>query len=299
MPQDDARRAPLRDRLQFWAIRALIGAVLLLPYRLRVPLMGWLVARLVAPALGWTRRIRANLAMIFPQMPQDEIRRLTREVPDNWGRSLIEIFSGPEFARRVAGTPLSGPGAEAFRAARAAGRPVILVTGHFGNYDAPRAALHGSGHPLAALYREMRIAPFNDWYVDRIGEIGRPVYPATRKGITDFLRHLKEEGLVGILIDLHVGSGAPLSFFGHTARTATSTAEWALKYQAEVFPIYGRRREDGLSFDIILDDPVPASDPETMTQALNDSLERMVRHDMGQWFWIHRRWKDKGAPPPG
>jgi KDO2-lipid IV(A) lauroyltransferase len=28
-----------------------------------------------------------------------------------------------------------------------------------------------------------------------------------------------------------------------------------------------------------------------MTQALNDSLEALVRQHPEQWFWIHRRWK--------
>jgi KDO2-lipid IV(A) lauroyltransferase len=28
-----------------------------------------------------------------------------------------------------------------------------------------------------------------------------------------------------------------------------------------------------------------------MTQALNDSLEALVRGNLDQWLWIHRRWK--------
>lgn len=293
-------RSPIRDRLIYGAIRGLLAPLMALPYAWRVPAMGWLTARLIAPALGWDKRIRANLAHVLPDLPQAEVRRLTRAVPDNWGRTLIEIFSGPAFIERVRDTKLTGPGAEPFRAARKAGKRVILVTAHFGNYDAPRAALFAQGHALASLYRRPQIDPFARYYVSRIERIGAPVYPATRRGLTDFLRYLKARGLVGILIDVHAGQGAHVTYFGKVAPTATSVAEWAVKYDAEVIPIYGRRRPDGLSFDIILDTPIARDTPEAMTQALNDSLESMVRPNMDQWFWIHRRWKpERRGEAPG
>jgi KDO2-lipid IV(A) lauroyltransferase len=46
-----------------------------------------------------------------------------------------------------------------------------------------------------------------------------------------------------------------------------------------------------LSFQIIVEAPIPHGTPEAMTQALNDSLEAIVRQNIDQWFWIHRRWK--------
>ena len=246
----------------------------------------------------WRRRIRANLAHVCPDMDPAEIRRLLRAVPDNAGRSLIEIYSGRDFTDRLADTPLTGPGLDALRAAHDAGRPVILVTGHFGNYDAPRAALSARGFPLAALYREMRNPYFNAHYVRAMETIAKPAFPATRRGLLGFVGHLRAGGTVGILIDVHAGSGAHVTYFGKIAPTATSVAEWALKYRAEVIPIYGVRQPDGLSFDIVLDHPVPLTDPLTITQALNDSLERMTRKHMEQWFWIHRRWKPENRKPP-
>jgi KDO2-lipid IV(A) lauroyltransferase len=288
MPQS---RNPLRDTLQNWAIRGVLGAVLTVPYRLRVPMMGWITARVVAPLVGWDRRVRENLAHVMPELPETEVRRLMRAVPANAGRTLIEIYSGREFKARVADTPLTGPGVEAFRAARAAKRPTVLVTAHFGNYDVARTALFAQGFPLGALYREMKNPKFNDHYVRAISLIGEPVFPANRKGITAFVNHLREGGMIGILIDIYAGEGARVTFFGKPAPTATSTMEWAAKYDAVVIPIYGRRRAGGLDFDIVMDAPIPVTDPVKMTQAANDSLEAMVRQDMDQWFWIHRRWK--------
>jgi KDO2-lipid IV(A) lauroyltransferase len=269
----------------------LLTALLSLPYRWRVPVMGGIVAHLVAPLAGWRQRIRENLSYACPELDPAEVRRLTRAVPANVGRTLIEIYSGDEFVRRVRDTSLSGPGVDAFLEARAADRPVILVTAHFGNYDAPRAALFAQGHPLAALYRPMENESFNDHYVKAISRIGEPLFPVDRKGVLGFVNYLRAGNVVGILTDVHAGRGALLTYFGQVAPTATSAAEWALRYDALLLPIYGRRLESGLDFEIFLDTPVPHTDPETMTQALNDSLERIVRDNMDQWFWIHRRWK--------
>ena len=78
------------------------------------------------------------------------------------------------------------------------------------------------------------------------------------------------------------------------ARTALSAAELALKYDALLVPTYAVRRPDGLTFDIIVEPPIPHGSAKAMTQALNDSLETLVRQHMDQWFWVHRRWKTRG-----
>jgi KDO2-lipid IV(A) lauroyltransferase len=80
-------------------------------------------------------------------------------------------------------------------------------------------------------------------------------------------------------------------FFGKPAATALSAAELSLKYDAPLIPIYGVRQPNGLDFKIIVEEPVPPSDAVTMTQALNDSLEALVREHPEQWLWMHRRWK--------
>ena len=284
-------RPGLRERGQGALLRGLIALLLALPYRWRVPLCGWVMAWVIAPIAGYDARVRANLALILPDLPQAEVRRLMRRVPDNVGRTLIEIYSGAEFVARATAEPLTGPGLAALDAAHAAGRPVILVTGHFGNYDASRAALIARGFRVGALYRPMRDVAFNAHYLRAISGIGTPVFPRGRQGLGQMVRFLRGGGMLGLLIDQHIGHGADLTFFGHPAKTALSAAELALKYDALVVPTYGVRRADGLTFEIIVEAPIPHGTPQAMTQALNDSLEALVRRHPDQWFWIHRRWK--------
>lgn len=284
-------RKSFSDLLTYIAIRMIIGTALLLPYRIRVPLTGWIVSRIVAPLAGYSRRVRENLAFVCPDLDPHEVDRLVRAVPDNAGRTMIEIFSGEGFTERFADAPLTGPGVDALREANAAGRPVVLITGHFGNYDAPRAALIAAGFNVGALYREMNNGYFNPYYVSAISFVGEPVFPRGRKGLSGLIRFLRGGGMAGFLVDQYMRDGADLTFFGEVAPTALSAAELALKYDALVLPVYGIRQQNGLDFEVICEDPIPHGPPEAMTQAMNDSLEALVRQHMGQWFWIHRRWK--------
>ncbi len=302
MPTDPAKMPPMARARAYssnLALRGLIGLAMVLPYAMRVRLMGWLVSQVVARLARFDRRIRDNLALVCPELPEAEVRRLCRAVPDNAGRTLIEIYSGREFIDRAKAAPITGPGLDALEAARANGRPVILVTGHFGNYDVVRANLIARGHNMGALYRRMANPYFNRHYVRSISAIGEPMFEQGRKGMSQMVRHLKKGGILGILTDLHAHAGRELQFFGKPAVTSVITAELALKYDAALIPVYAIRKENGLDFEIIAQAPIPPSDPETMTQAVNDGLEELVRAHMDQWFWIHRRWKpwlDLGLP---
>ncbi len=272
-------------------IRGILRVALLLPYHIRIPLVGWLMARLIAPLIGYTKRIRANLAYTCPELDPSEVARICKEVPNNAGRNLIELYSNPKFIERHRDTPLNGDGVAALAEAHSQGRPVVLVTGHFGNYDAARVALLRLGYKVGAVYMPMNNRFFNAHYETAIQSMGGELFARGGRGLRDMVRFLRGGGMACLIVDQHMVHGAPLQFFGKTAPTALSAAEMALKYDALLVPIYGIRAENGLDFDVQVDAPIAHTDAKTMTQALNDSLEVLVRQHMGQWLWIHRRWK--------
>lgn len=276
----------LTDRL----IRGALWALLRLPFDARRRVAAALLTHVVAPLAGWRRRIRDNLALVRPDLPAATRARLEREVPRSIGRTLAELYSGPDFVARVAREPLQGPGVPALEEAFRSRRPVLLVTGHLGNYDAIRGGLIARGYPVGGLYRPMDNAFFNEHYVAAISRIGTPLFPRGRKGLAEMIRFLKSGGMVGVVLDQSMGDGALLSFFGQPALTSLSPAEMALRYDALVLPTYGLRRPDG-GFDLRIEAPIPHGTPEEMTQTLNDSLEAQVRAHMDQWLWTHRRWK--------
>lgn len=176
MSEDD--KPPLTDRLASGAFLTIMSAAKLLPYEARIRTVGWIFGHVVGPLAGWRRRIRENLVLARPDLKAAEIRFLEKAVPANAGRSVAEIYSGREFTDRIeASDPLEGPGLPALKAAFDAGRPVIIASAHFGNYDAMRAALAARGYPVGALYRPMNNEAFNKHYVPAISAIAEPLFP--------------------------------------------------------------------------------------------------------------------------
>lgn len=288
-------RNDVADRAVDAALRAALTGLAALPHRARVPAAGALVAR-AAPLAGWPARIRANLAHVAQDLPRAEVERLVRAVPNQVGRSLAELYAGEAFLSRVRGLPLEGPGAVALEEARLAGRPVVAVTGHFGSYDAVRAAMMARGHRTGGLYRPLRNPHVNRHYVEAISAVAGPAFPRGRGGLGSMVRHLRAGGLLVLLPDVYVHGAPELSFFGRPARTALTAAELALRHDAPLVPFYGVRAPDGLSFEARIHAPIPPGEPRAMMQAVNDDLEAMVRARMDQWFWVHRRWKPERRP---
>ena len=290
----DGGTVSVKDRVQNAVARLVLGGALLIPYKARVRTVGWIFSNVVAPLVGWRKRIRENLALVLPDLSYSESRKIVQNVPNNVGRTLIEIYSGEQFIKRVENAPLVGPGVTALEEARATDAPLVLITAHIGNYDAVRGKLSRQGFPMAALYKPMSNTLFNDHYVNAIQTIAEPVFPTDSTGVPALVRHLRGGGTIGIVGDVASRKAPVLKFFGHDAHTPVSAAEWALRFDAPLIPIYGLRQEDGLSFELFVDEPITSSTPEEMMQRYNDSVEAVARQHLDQWFWIHRRWKTRG-----
>jgi len=296
----DPRELPLSKRLPMYLAHlgqtAIVRLALALPYRWRVPLTGWVVSRVIAPIARWPKRIRDNLALVWPEMPEEDVTRLTRAVPDNAGRTLIEIYSGEDFKKGLKDAVPEGPGWQALVDAQAEGRPVFLISGHFGNYDAVRAFVAMKYGQVGGLYRPLNNLYFNRNYVKAIAQTSTPVFPRGRRGLAEMMKFTRQGNIMALLTDQHFDNGAPLTFFGATALTALSIPNMALRLNAVVIPCYGIRQPDGLSFRLLFEEPIPHTTEEDMGQRLNDSLEAQVRKHPGLWLWIHRRWKPWRAP---
>ena len=283
--------AKTRHFLENLALRALIGVAMVLPYGWRVPLFGVVMQRVIAPLAGYKDRAMANLAVIWPELSRAERNGIADEVSDNVGRTLIENYSTKPFMARMAQITPTGEGLAALTDAQSRGQPAILVSGHFGNYEAARACLVARGFSVGGLYRPARNSYFNDHYVRTMEAFGGPIFAQGHSGTAGFVRHLRGGGQLVLLFDQDVRGADTFPFMGRPARTATSAAALALRYGALLIPFYATRLKDGLGFSIDLESPIPATDAHTMTAAITKSLEARVKANPGQWFWIHKRWK--------
>jgi Kdo2-lipid IVA lauroyltransferase/acyltransferase len=272
-------------------IRGLFGLFNLLPYRISLKFAGWITAYVLAPVFGINRRIKENLDLVWPDFPDKDRDALCAEVSINSTRLMVESFSIRGFLRHARRSTLGGDGLNNLMEALKNQRPVILVSGHFGNYQALRVLLSDLGHDTAAIYRPMNNAFTNTRYINNMNKIAGPNFPRGMAGTKGLLTHLRKGGAIALLNDQQAHEGAELTFMDHPAQTMLSAAEFALKYDALLIPYYGIRQDNGVDFDVTVEPPIPHSDAKAMIQTLNDSLEAQVIARPGQWFWMHRRWK--------
>ena len=222
--------------------------------------------------------------------PEPKVASLTTSVGRNIGITLSELFSPDDFVKTVTNCVLKGDGLEALKYAHEQGRPAIVVSGHFGNYDVVRANLIAMNFRVGGLYRRINNPYFDAYYIKSISKIGTPLFQRGHRGLKAMLTFLRGGGILAVLIDQRFANGEPLSFMGKTAYTPVSIADLALKLDAIVVPAYAVRQPD-LSYEVHIEGQIEHSTAIKMTQELNDSLERRVQRNPEQWLWIHRRWK--------
>jgi KDO2-lipid IV(A) lauroyltransferase len=193
--------------------------------------------------------------------------------------------------RALAGLDIRVAGAEHLLAARAAGRGAVIVTAHFGNWEAARMAALGLGCETGLFYRG-----FNNRYFRRhtpflISGAGRPVLEKGAKGSRRLVSHVERGGFVMILVDQRI-TGAPfMDFLGRPAETATSAARMALGTGAALIPVRAARNVEMRRFEVTFEPPVTGDDPHAMMAEVNRRISGWIEAAPEQWFWFHRRWR--------
>ena len=185
------------------------------------------------------------------------------------------------------------------------GRPVIMLNGHFGNWEISQALCGMWRFPMGVVARELDNPYLHDWF-RRYRELTGHRLMMKSGGYDDMLALLKKGGNLGMLCDQDAGPrGLFVDFFGRPASTFKSIALLALEYDALITVSYSIRRPD--NFDETpwvkyefgceaLIDPrtITSSDPVgEITRLYTAALEQAIRRAPEQYFWVHRRWKSE------
>ncbi len=267
------------------------------------PFSTWAVTRALAPVggllatviPGWRRRADANLSLVWPEIGVSDRRALIYQIGAQFTRLTLEYIRLDRFIKEVR---LTVTGAEHLAAAQSAGRGTILVTAHYGNWEAARLAAKQAGVETGIIYRA-----FNNRYIDRyafnlIPITGVPVLQKGRKGARQLVKHVLDGGAIMILVDQR-NSGAPyLDFMGHPAETVTAAADLAHRTGAALIPARAVRVVEERRFEVSFEEPITGPDPHTMMQQVNARIGAWVEEHPDQWFWFHRRWRSTARSKP-
>ncbi|MEY8117895.1 lysophospholipid acyltransferase family protein [Falsihalocynthiibacter sp. BN13B15] len=236
------------------------------------------------------RRFAREAKRIYPEMNRSARTALGQNMGRNMGRTLFEIYHDAEFQTQHHKFRVSGPGLAALKEAHAAGKGAIIVSGHFGQWEAIRAVIKMHGLESGAVYRPQKNSHYERRILAGIEAGGKPIFATGRVGTKALVRHVRDGGIVSILLDEKYSEGVRLPFLGLDALTSLSAAQLALKYDLPMIPAYGIRIRDGNAFNVEFEAPIPHTDSTTMTRAFNDSLSARIKADPEQWYWMLRRW---------
>ncbi|MES3034453.1 MAG: lysophospholipid acyltransferase family protein [Gemmatimonadota bacterium] len=295
----------LQHRLEYFAIRMVVTVLGWLPFRAGSQVGAWL------GILGYRLGIRARvvetqIAFAFPELGAAEVKTLARQSYENLGRTSLEAALMERRSRQdLIDLFEQVDGFEHLEDALRAGRGVLLVTGHLGNWELAGSYIGARGVPIDAIARHMSNRVFEQ-YLTRVRERFGVKVVFDEHAVRQTPRSIKANRVVGFLSDQGVLGLAStfVPFFGRLAKTPRGPAVFALRLDVPVVFIACARLPSGRYRVVLEAINVPQTgDREADVTALATTytarLEHWVRQYPGQYFWQHRRWKyqPEGAPP--
>ena len=297
----------LRLLAEYALFRSLVIAIHVTPVRLQ-RFFSWCMAGFVFHVLPkkMTRYkiARENIQRAFGDKYSDkEVDRIIFRMWQHLFRLVTEVV---QFPRRLHGDDIHDAlvyeNKEPAVRALTSGRPVILLSGHFGNWEMSIAAFGIFGFKMAVVARALDNPYLDKWFRDFRESTGHGMIDK-RGGSTKMNQLLCESKHLALLADQDAGQrGMFVDFFGHPASTFKSIALMAMEHDAIIVVGYSIRLPDQshnnwVKFEMGCAgavDPREATsnDPVAeITQKFTSALEDAVARAPEQYFWVHRRWK--------
>ena len=240
-----------------------------------------------------------HLEQAFPEKSVAEIKKIARGTYQNLGMNVLEHLRIPTLSDEEIRGVVDLADEEILVQALNRKRGVIIVGGHFGNWEYSSSALSANGYRFGVV-----VAKVSNKYIDnRINEhrekTGGVMIPK-RSSTKAVIKMLRENGTVGMLIDQNQKRGGVfVDFFGRPCSTAKGPALLALKTGAAIIFFAAIRQPDTtikVAFEPIDIDYQAGATEENIhdiIQRCTSRLEHYSRLYPDQWFWMHRRWKTR------
>lgn len=282
--------------MQYWLGRCGQAAALLLPETLALGL-----GRAVSSTLWAVMRKRSGIAK---KEATRVLGRRGKDVAEGSFHHLMETIIRTmriprDRARGRWEKRIEVEGLENLEKARAMGRGVIAVSGHFGDWECFNVAMAARGFNVHVVRRAMDNPLMNRGFEDFWKAVGTRVI--WRAGaMKEGLQALRDGGVLTLYVDQdarHHGVFVP--FLGQAASTIKAPALLSIKSGAPIVGFAVTRLPGGRSLIQIEEPFVPDAALPTSeavldaTRRLTVALEKRILAAPDQWMWIHRRWKTK------
>jgi KDO2-lipid IV(A) lauroyltransferase len=254
------------------------------------------------------QRAEGNIARSFPHFPPAKVRHMARQSMRQMVMLFIEVLFTTRLVRIDTFTRFVrlGDFRGTLKLLMQRHQGLIMVTGHYGNWEILGYILASLGFPTVSVARPLDNPYINKWLLGVREKKGQRI--VDKKGATqDITATLEAGGTVGFIADQNAGpKGLFVDFFGRRASTYKSIGLLAMQYNVPVVIGYARRVGTKFEFEVGTQDIIHPADWQNqeqplhyITQRYTKAIEDFVTGDPGQYLWVHRRWKTrpKGEPP--
>lgn len=240
-----------------------------------------------------------HLKQAFPEKSNAEIKKIARGTYQNLGMNVLEHLCIPTLSDEEIRCIVDLADEEILVQALERKRGVIIVGGHFGNWEYSSSALSANGYRFGVVVAKISNQYINNKINEHRETSGGEMIPK-RSSTKAVIRILRENGSVGMLIDQNQKRGGTfVDFFGRTCSTPKGPALLAHKTGAAIIFFAAIRQPDGtirVAFEPVDIDYQAGPTDENIrdiTQRCTSRLEHYSRLYPDQWFWMHRRWKTR------
>jgi KDO2-lipid IV(A) lauroyltransferase len=292
-------RRRVRSRLVIWLRAPVVVLFGVLP---------WSAAQRFGAGLGrlayWIarrdrRRSLEHLAIAFPELSETQRSALSKAGFRHLGMAVGELLHIRHRPPAEASRHVQVEGFEEIERLRQQERPILILTGHCGNWELISTANHSHGLGLAAIARQFEDADLHASTVDFRAHLGsETIARSSPTASRQLLGVLRARGALAILIDQDIDAeGAFVPFFGRLAHTSLGAAQLAIRLGAAVVPTFSERLSDGSHLVRFLPALELPDDSVEATARMTMCIEDQIRRHPEQWVWMHRRWRRR--PPEG
>jgi KDO2-lipid IV(A) lauroyltransferase len=281
------------------AVRLLIAVVQALPLDVCERWSGRM-ATLLSRILGIRRHvIEENLRIAFPERTAEQRAAIAWQM---WRHLFLMIAEIAQTPRKIHETNWKEHSLivnqELFVRTLLSGRPLVLISAHFGNFELGGYLMGLFGFPTYTVARRLDNRYLDRFVNDFRGRTGQFMLP--KRGSRDMIQEVLEGGgILTLLGDQAAGEKACwVNFFGRPASTHKAVAAFSLANGAPTMVSYARRLDRPLHYEVgpeAICDPREANFPlgtiPLLAQWYTDHLENLIRRAPGQYWWLHRRWK--------
>jgi KDO2-lipid IV(A) lauroyltransferase len=180
------------------------------------------------------------------------------------------------------------------------GKGLLMLTGHYGNFEIPGYAMGLFGFNIYSIARPLDNKFINKYLYSVREKNGQKIID--KKGASDMMVDLVEQGATMCFIaDQDAGKkGVFVDFFGRKASSYKSIGLLALQYNKPIVVGVCRQVPGEFFFEVEVGRIIEphewanAENPlQWITQEYNIALEDLIRKDPAQYWWLHRRWKSR------